>query len=80
MFKAIKEFFLGKPAVLPTPEVEAPAPYKLETPFIVPAAPVVEATPAPAKVEAAPVKKAPVKRSSPPAAKKPAVRKPKAAS
>lgn len=62
MFKAIKEFFLGKPA---EPVKEAEAPYKVE-------APVVEA-----KVEApVPVVEAPVAEAKKEPAKKP--RKPRA--
>ena len=66
MFKAIKEFFAGKPAPEPvaTPRAEA-APYKIETPVV---------------AEATPVATAPaVKKSAAPRAKKPAVAKPAAA-
>jgi hypothetical protein len=66
MFKAIKEFFTGKPAPEPvaTPRVEE-APYKIEAPVV---------------AEVAPVAAAPaVKKSAPPRAKKPAVAKPAAA-
>jgi hypothetical protein len=81
MFKAIKEFFTGKPA-----PVETPAPvaeYKVEAPTIVavgepPATVVVEGAGA-VEVPAAPVKEKAAKK---PAAKKPATakkpRKPKA--
>jgi hypothetical protein len=67
MFKAIKEFFAGKPAPEPvaTPRAEE-APYKIETPAVAEAAPVT--------AEAAPA----VKKSAPPRAKKPAVAKPAA--
>ena len=86
MFKAIKEFFTGKPAVVETP---AEAPYKVPEPAATtPISLVVETAPAP--VEAAPVvvttpapKKAPAKKQQ--FDKKPAVkaktsrpRKPKA--
>jgi len=78
MFKAIKEFFLGKPAEATQPEA---APYKVETaPAVqvaVEGAGVVEAKPAPAKKAApkakAPAKpKAPVKKATAPKAKAPA--------
>jgi hypothetical protein len=66
MFKAIKEFFLGKPTAPVTDakveEVNA-APYKIEAPV---AAPVVEAKPAKkpaAKKPAAPKAKAPAKKA-----------------
>ena len=78
MFKAIKEFFFGKPAAT---EAAPVAPYKVEAPVFKPtadAAPV-EAAPAPvAKKSPAPRAKkvAAVKK---PAAKKPAaVKKPRA--
>ena len=48
MFKAIKEFFFGKPQTVPAPEPEAP--YKVETPV-----PVEVVAPTPVEV-AAPVK------------------------
>jgi hypothetical protein len=67
MFKAIKEFFMGKPEPVAAPQ-EPVAPYKVEAPAFKPtadAAPVVE-TPAPtAKKSAAP-------KAKQPAAKKPA--------
>lgn len=86
MFKAIKEFFTGKPAVVETP---AEAPYKVPEPAATTPIPLVVET-APAPVEAAPVaattpapKKAPAKKQQ--FDKKPAVkaktsrpRKPKA--
>lgn len=87
MFKAIKEFFFGKPA--PVAETAPDAPYKVETPILIvePGLTVrVNETPAPAaKVE--PTKKAPAKRKpttnkpvakKPAAPKKPAARKSKA--
>lgn len=52
MFKAIKEFFLGKAPEAPKVEVPAEAPYKVETP-----APVAEPVSAP--VESAPVAETP---------------------
>jgi hypothetical protein len=65
MFKAIKEFFTGKPAQEPvaTPRVEE-APYKIETPVVAEAGPAV----------AAPVGK----KSAAPRAKKPAAKNPTA--
>jgi hypothetical protein len=86
MFKAIKEFFTGKPAVVETP---AEAPYKVPEPAATTPIPLVVET-APSPVEAAPVaattpatKKAPAKKQQ--FDKKPAVkaktsrpRKPKA--
>jgi len=90
MFKAIKEFFLGKPVEATQPEA---APYKVETPFpvtkveAVNAQPIAEVAPAPAKAKKAPAKKpaapkakapakpkAPAKAKAP--AKKPATKKP----
>jgi len=76
MFKAIKEFFVGKPAE-PVKEVVAEAPYKVETP-----AEKVEAVNAAPVAKAEPAKKAPAKapakttgaRKAP--AKKPATAKP----
>jgi len=62
MFKAIKEFFLGKPAETAQPDA---APYKVETP--VAPAPVVEA-----KVEAKPAKAPKAKKPAAPKAKAPA--------
>ena len=69
MFKKIKEFFTGKPAVVETP---APvAEYKVEVP-------VAEVAPAPV-VEAKPAKKKPAAKKAPAAPKKPrAPKKPKA--
>lgn len=74
MFKAIKEFFLGKPAQAPAAE----APYKVEvsepvafTPPPKAADVVVEAAP----VVAAPVVTAPVAKVSKPAAKKPVAKR-----
>jgi hypothetical protein len=93
MFKAIKEFFFGKPT--PAPVVEQ-APYKVEAPAIpeeftpppkaadVKAEPVVAKAEVAATVVKAPAKKPAVKKSKPPvkkaavAAKQPAVRKPRA--
>jgi hypothetical protein len=83
MFKAIKEFFMGKPAV-PVPE----APYKIEVPAFKPtadAAPVVgsaanqhiEAT-APAANKKTDVAAKKIAAAKKPAAKKPAARKPAA--
>ena len=76
MFKAIKEFFFGKPQIMPE------APYKVETPAFKPtadAAPIEVATP----VVAAPVKavrkpRANVAAKKIAAAKKPAAKKPTA--
>ena len=74
MFKAIKEFFLGKP-VEPVKETPAEAPYKVETP-----AEKVEAVNATPVAKAEPAKKAPAKaagaKKAP--AKKPATTKPAA--
>ena len=67
MFKAIKEFFFGKPQPA-QPEVSE-APYKVEAPAFKPTA------------DAAPVESVvatPVKKSAAPRAKKPAVAKPAA--
>ena len=63
MFKQIKEFFTGKPAVVETP-VEA-APYKVEVAPVPEVAPVVEVAPvAPAPAaKKAPAKKAAAKKS-----------------
>lgn len=77
MFKAIKEFFIGKPVEAPKVEdkVEAvnAAPYK------------VEAVPAPADIAVqavvesiAPAKKKPAPKKAPAAKKAPAVKKPRA--
>ena len=81
MFKAIKEFFTGKPAVVETP---AEAPYKVPEPAATTPIPLVVET-APAPVEAAPVEAAPVAATTPATKKAPAVkaktsrpRKPKA--
>jgi hypothetical protein len=63
MFRAIKEFFFGKPQ--PTPD----APYKVEAPAFKPTA---DAAPVESVVAT------PVKKSAPPRAKKPAVAKPAA--
>ena len=65
MFKAIKEFFAGKPAPEPvaTPRAEE-APYKIETPAVAEAAPVVKKSAAP--------------RAKKPAVAKPAAKKPAA--
>jgi hypothetical protein len=71
MFKAIKEFFLGKPVVVPQEPV---APYKVEAPAFRPtadAAPI-EETPAPVTKPVAKAKKSSGQR----AAKKPAAKKP----
>ena len=90
MFKAIKEFFTGKP-VEPVKEVVAEAPYKVEvktfedTSDIALAqrpAPVAETAPAPAKApaKAAAPKKAPAKKpagTKPAAPKQGSKRKPK---
>jgi len=68
MFKAIKEFFLGKPVQAPTVEVQVVAPYKVEVPVVtevvVPVAPVVVKAKAPAKkpVVKAKTAKAPAKK------------------
>jgi len=90
MFKAIKEFFFGKPAQAP----EAEAPYKVEAPaaFVPPPkAEEVKAAPAPVNPQitdavtqvpakkSAPkkpaAKKAPAKKPAAPAAKKPAAKR-----
>ena len=65
MFKAIKEFFAGKPAPEPvaTPRAEA-APYKIETPAVAETAPAVKKSAAP--------------RAKKPAVAKPAAKKPAA--
>jgi len=82
MFKAIKEFFTGKPAVVETP-VEAP--YKVEVEAKVEAvnAQPVETAPVEVVATTAAPKKAPVKKQQfdkKPAAKKPrGPRKPKVA-
>jgi hypothetical protein len=85
MFKAIKEFFLGKPAPAPQPE----APYKVEAPSFKPTAdaapvdsssesPVVKSEPKPRKPGANVAAKK-IAAAKKPAAKKPAApRKPKA--
>ena len=78
MFKAIKEFFMGKPAV-PVPE----APYKIEVPAFKPtadAAPVVRGPADQHIEETAPVAntKTNVAAKKIAAAKKPAARKPAA--
>jgi hypothetical protein len=84
MFKAIKEFFLGKPVEATQPEA---APYKVETPFpvtkveAVNAQPIAEVAPAkakkaPAKKPAAPKAKAPAKPKAPAKAKAPAKKAP----
>ena len=79
MFKAIKEFFTGKPAVVETP---AEAPYKVEAvnaqPIVaapVEAAPVAAITPAPKK---APAKKQQFDKKPAVKAKSSRPRKPKA--
>jgi NADH:ubiquinone reductase (H+-translocating) len=64
MFRAIKEFFFGKPQ--PT---QPEAPYKVEAPVFKPTA---DAAPVESVVAT------PVKKSAPPRAKKPAVAKPAA--
>ena len=66
MFKAIKEFFLGKETPAPKVEdtkVEAvnAAPYKVEAPVAAPVAETKPAKKAPAKKAAAPKAKAPAK-------------------
>jgi hypothetical protein len=70
MFKAIKEFFLGKPEPVAAPQ----APYKVETPVVEiaerPSAPAVEA-----KKASAPKSKKP-SGARKPSAKKPAAKKP----
>lgn len=68
MFKAIKEFFTGKPAVVETP---AEAPYKVPEPAATTPIPLVVET-APAPVEAAPVEAAPVAATTPAPKKAPA--------
>jgi len=75
MFKAIKEFFTGKPAVVETPVAEVP--YKVETPVV---SPVTEQASQAVVESIAPVVEAkPVKAKKAPAAKKPrAPKKPKA--
>ena len=83
MFKAIKEFFFGKPQV---PQAAPEAPYKVEIPPFKPtadAAPVEVAAPVVAPVVEAPVKPARKPRANVAAkkiaaAKKPAARKPAA--
>jgi hypothetical protein len=92
MFKKIKEFFTGKPAVVETPAAEVP--YKVE-----PVVPAVESTPTPAPASvieatavvefvpagteasvATPAKKAPKAKApaKPKAEKAPAAKKPRA--
>ena len=64
MFKAIKEFFTGKPAQVETPAAEVP--YKVEAPLVQlgpEPTPVAEAPKAPAKT--APAKKAPATKKAP---------------
>jgi hypothetical protein len=76
MFKAIKEFFIGKPVEAPKVEDKVAAvnaaPYKVEAPV----APVAEkpAKKPAAKKPAAPKAKAPAKKAAKPAAKKPAAK------
>jgi hypothetical protein len=65
MFKAIKEFFFGKPQASAAESVTE-APYKVEAPTFKPTA------------DAAPAAEPAVKKSAPPRAKKPAVAKPAA--
>ena len=78
MFKAIKEFFFGKPQAAATESVTE-APYKVEAPAFKPtadAAPVAEPAAPAVKKSAAPRAKKPA--AAKPAAKKPAApRKPK---
>jgi hypothetical protein len=89
MFKAIREFFLGKPAQAPEVaapyKVEAPAPEAftpppkaadvvVEAPAMVAAAVVAESIPAIVKVETVEAKPAPAKK--PAARRKPAPKKP----
>ena len=73
MFKAIKEFFFGKPA---EPTVEPTAPYKVETPVVVSTV-VVDAS-LDNKPHVVAVAASAVKRSAAPRAKKPATKKPTA--
>ena len=76
MFKAIKEFFFGKPAE----QTAAPvAPYKVETPVAVSTVVVDASLDNKPQVIAVAVESAPaVKKSTAPRAKKPAVAKPAA--
>jgi hypothetical protein len=76
MFKAIKEFFFGKPAE----QTAAPvAPYKVETPVAVSTVVVDASLDNKPQVIAVAVESAPaVKKSAAPRAKKPAVAKPAA--
>ena len=73
MFKAIKEFFFGKPA---EPIVEPTAPYKVETPVVVSTV-VVDAS-LDNKPHVVAVAASAVKRSAAPRAKKPTTKKPTA--
>ena len=79
MFKAIKEFFFGKPQAAPAaPETPPEAPYKVETPAFKPtadAAPVVEAPVKPARKPRANVAAKKIAAAKKPAAKKPAAPK-----
>ena len=72
MFTKIKQFFLGKPAP------EAPAPYKVESPWthaeVAPVTAPIVAEKSAAKSKTAPKPKKPV--AAKPAAKKPAAKKP----
>jgi hypothetical protein len=74
MFKAIKEFFFGKPQTVPAaaPQVAPEAPYKVETPV-----PVEVVAPAPIEV-AAPVKAVRKPRANVAAKKIAAAKKPAA--
>ena len=84
MFKAIKEFFTGKPAQVETPAATPVAEYKVEAPVVTalgepPATVVVVEGAGKVEVPAAPAKKTAAKKPAAkkaPAAKKP--RKPKA--
>lgn len=78
MFKALKEFFFGKPAA---PVAETPAPYKVEAPVAevkADRAVATETVAAPAKAKAAKPKKPAAPKKAAPAKKPAAPKKPAA--